>query len=374
MQVVNTLDVADGGPARNAVELASSLNKLEGVEGQLFWLHGHYNDSILAADDASLEKGFADGMRRVRFLPNQHNRSTTIVDFVRHLRRADIVIVHGYFLPWIPLVAAGLVFLRTPYVITPHGSLTRRQQGISIRKKRIYEAVFGRFVRKHLSTFVTGSPIEITELKEAFPNSNAIVGGVGTRLPERFKSGDDIPETVRLLSMSRIAEKKRIDISIRAVSILMQRGYKVSLSIAGVGSDELTRRLHKLVSELSLDDSVTFLGQVKGQEKNDLFCSSDIFLLPSEDENFGIGFAEAMSHGLPSVVSSNVAAANHMPAEAGELLIAPTPETVADAVVAMLDPERHKKGQVVARDFASKEFSWSAVASVWADIANAHAR
>lgn len=109
-----------------------------------------------------------------------------------------------------------------------------------------------------------------------------------------------------------------------------------------------------------------------GEAKSDLFRNSDVFLLPSDDENFGIGFAEAMAHGLPSVVSTNVAAATNMPMEAGMLLVSPTPESVAEAILHVIELERHRNSQKIARQFAEAEFSWSAVAGRWFDILASH--
>lgn len=368
VQLVNTLSVADGGPARNAYELAQALNQLEGTDGSLFWFRGEYVDSLLAAESNPEHQAFRDAMRKVAARGNVVTRTASVREFARQIHSADIVIFHGYFLLWVPVMSVWLTLLRKPFVITPHGSLTHRQQGISVAKKRVYESVFGRFVRSSVASFVTGSHIEAVELLDKFPNAAVAVAGVGTELPEVSKSEDLLSSPVRILSMSRIAEKKRIDISIRALSMLVERGCDATLTVAGIGSEPLTRQLRELSEELSIGDRVDFVGQVMGRAKGELFRSSDVFLLPSDDENFGIGFAEAMAYGLPSVVSANVAAATNMPIEAGILLVDPTPETVTDAILEVIEVERHKSSQKIARQFAEREFAWSAVARKWFDI------
>lgn len=372
VQLVNTMSVTDGGPARNAFELAQALNQLPGTSGSLFWFQGIYADSLLASENNPQHQAFTDAMRKLSTKANAVTRTSSICDFYRQIRSADIVIIHGYFLLWVPVMSVWLTLLRTPFVITPHGSLTHRQQGISVTKKRIFESLVGWFVRNRVASFVTGSRVEAVELLDKFPNAVVAVAGVGTDLPEVFKSEDLVNSPVQLLSMSRIAEKKRIDISIGALAILVERGSNATLTVAGVGSTPLTRRLRELADELSVSDRVNFVGQVMGPQKSELFCSSDVFLLPSDDENFGIGFAEAMAHGLPSVVSANVAAATNMPTEAGTLLVAPTPETVADAILQVIDAGKHKDGQKVAREFAESEFAWPAVAGKWLNILATH--
>lgn len=368
VQIVNTLSVADGGPARNACELAQALDNSEGYRDSLFWLRGKFSESILAGDEEASRIRSNSGMQQVSIFGNSAKRKKGIWSFITQIRAADIVIVHGYFLLWIPPLSFLLHLLRVPFVITPHGSLTHRQQRISIRKKRVYETLFGWYVRRQMSCFITGSQIEAKELLDLFPEAIVSVGGVGTILPEQFKCDHFLGEPVKILSMSRIADKKRIDISIRAVAILKDRDCDTMLTIAGIGSAELTRRLIALAKELSVSDRVKFIGQVMGPAKGDLYRQSDVFLLPSDDENFGIGFAEAMAHGLPGVVSANVASATNMPPGAGELLTAPTAESVADAVGAVIRSERHKESQIIARRFAENEFAWSSIAAQWLSI------
>lgn len=367
IQIANTLSVRDGGPARNASELNIALNALTGTESTLYAVVGRYGDSVLASDTADAT-GSRGKIRRVTVWKQKDRGVSSIFSALRQIIAADIVIIHGYFLPWVLPVTILLRLFNIPYVLTPHGSLTLHQQQISRRKKMVYEAIAGRVVRNGLASFVTGSVIEAQELLERFPNCKVAVGGVGVRLPERFKQGETKNVPARLLSMSRLAEVKRIDITIRAVEILLDRGYNLRLTVAGIGPADVTQRLYTLGKSLLEKGYIEFVGQVTGGRKHQLFCESDIFVMPSDNENFGIGFAEAMAHGLPSVVSTKVASATKMPTDAGVLVDAPTPETMADAIAGVLTSENYQHGQQVARSFAEAEFSWSSVAEKWRDV------
>ena len=57
-----------------------------------------------------------------------------------------------------------------------------------------------------------------------------------------------------------------------------------------------------LVCKLGITDKVVFLG--KSNEVDKILCFSDLFLLPSETESFGLAALEAMASGVP-VISSN---------------------------------------------------------------------
>lgn len=51
--------------------------------------------------------------------------------------------------------------------------------------------------------------------------------------------------------------------------------------------------------------NITFSGSVSGESKKQKFIENDIFILPSKSENFGLVVAEAMSYGMPVIVSEN---------------------------------------------------------------------
>lgn len=72
------------------------------------------------------------------------------------------------------------------------------------------------------------------------------------------------------------------------------------LLIVGEGPDK--SKAIALVKRLKLDDKVVFLG--KSSEIDKILCYTDLFLLPSEKESFGLAALEAMLHKVP-VISSN---------------------------------------------------------------------
>lgn len=365
VQIAQTLAVSDGGPARNSFELNLALNRKEDVTAHLLWVNGRPEESILAAHDTSRCPLPVPGPRKIgRPRNSTSSRYLSFLDFLSTLRSADIVVIHGYYLWWIPLVAAFLTLCKVPYVITPHGSLTKRQMTVATQKKRIYELTVGWFVRRQLATFITGSPVEASEIGEQFPNCSVKVGGVGTSLPEAYKAGASVCDPVRLLCLSRIAPKKRLDLCIEAVGALSAAGTKAKLTIAGHGDAKLLGELQELVTTLGLKDSVEFIGQVEGEAKSQAFLEADVFLLPSDDENFGIGLAEALAHGLPCVASENVASAAAIQGRGGIVLPSPNGATIAEAILNLVNGQVGQS-RADARITAEQSFSWDAVSDQW---------
>jgi len=81
---------------------------------------------------------------------------------------------------------------------------------------------------------------------------------------------------------------------------LFKKKIPSKLLMVGEGPERI--KVQRYVKKNNLSDKVLFLG--KSNEINELLCYSDIFLLPSEKESFGLVALEAMIHKVP-VISSN---------------------------------------------------------------------
>lgn len=354
-QLINTLDVSDGGPARNSYELNLALNGLPGVSARLVWISGLRERSVIAASEDVLP-------RRV---PSRAFRgSVPFRSVLREISQGDALIVHGYYLWWVPLAAALAAARRIPLFLVPHGTFTRHQRSFSRAKKRVFDIAFGRFVQRQVRFFVVGSERERVELLQALPSAQVVVGGAGTRM-SALPRGSSWGIPPRLLTLGRVAQKKRVDVSISAVSELARRGVKVRLAIAGDGDPALLAELRLLAARLGVESHVEFVGRVAAQAKTDQFAMADIFILPSDDENFGIAVAEALASGLPVIVSPSVAAAEELPAEAGGI-VEPTPEAIADEIERLLESDRGA-ARSSALSFAER-YSWPAVAQRWGEL------
>ena len=130
--------------------------------------------------------------------------------------------------------------------------------------------------------------------------------------PERRASR----RTTRLITVARLLERKGIHTILEAIA--KPTPLPVELKIIGTGPYEA--ELRELVDQLGLGSRVHFLGYVPNEELPAYYRRSDIFVLPSATESFGLVFAEAMSCGLP-IAASNVGG---------------IPETVRDGIDGLL--------------------------------------
>lgn len=111
----------------------------------------------------------------------------------------------------------------------------------------------------------------------------------------------DVAEELVVLTVARLDQRdgyKGHDRIIRLMPGLAKRGLLFTYWIAGKGPDQA--RLERLAVELSVDDTVRFLGMVLAEDLPDLYRAADLFALPSTGEGFGIAFVEAMACGTPA--------------------------------------------------------------------------
>jgi glycosyltransferase involved in cell wall biosynthesis len=106
------------------------------------------------------------------------------------------------------------------------------------------------------------------------------------------------------LFLSRIHEKKGVDILIKAYNLLVSKNPNVpDLVVAGpIGSDYA----QKMIELASSNKKIHFTGMLQGEQKWGAFYNCEVYLLPSHQENFGIAIVEAMACKKPVVISKNI--------------------------------------------------------------------
>ncbi len=99
--------------------------------------------------------------------------------------------------------------------------------------------------------------------------------------------------------ISNFRPVKRID---DVVKIFKGITEQIPAKLMMVGDGPLQNEARKQCKELGIEEQVIFVGN--SNEIDKILCFSDLFLLPSERESFGLAALEAMMHGVP-VISSN---------------------------------------------------------------------
>ncbi len=266
------------------------------------------------------------------------------------LSEGDLVHLHT---PWelgnlqiMPMLRA----CKIPYIVTVHGMLDDWSMQQKSLKKRIFLKLFGRKLFKHATTVHLTAKGECDQAKRWVPIEDrwavqcyALDLTSYDPLPgpdPALKAFPRIrPEKKKILFLSRIHPKKGIDLLLRAGAILRDQGVPIQLLIAGPGDKSYIDRLKRLTSGLAMDDHTEFLGMVHGVEKRSLFQLSEVFVLPTYQENFGLVIAEAMACGTPVVTTRGTDIWREI-MEGGARIADMSPESLATELQELLRDEQ----------------------------------
>ena len=235
---------------------------------------------------------------------------------------------------------------RVPYIVTVHGMLDEWSMQQKSLKKKTFLSLGGRRLFEHATTVHLTAKAEFEQAGLCVPiGDRGAIQCYALDLtsyhplpgPEpALKAYPAIcPEKKQILFLSRLHPKKGVEFLLQAGAILRDQGLPIQLLIAGPGDDSYVGQLKSLTSRLGLDDHTEFLGMVRGIEKRSLFQLSDVFVLPTYQENFGLVIAEAMVCGTPVVTTRGTDIWQELQ-EAGARIVDLTPEAIATAIAELL--------------------------------------
>ena len=142
---------------------------------------------------------------------------------------------------------------------------------------------------------------------ENFITTNIVT--VNNIVPFQEKNATIVNHKLHLLFLGRIGNRKGIFDLIDSIKKYKDR-FKGSIKLF-IGGDGEIKKLKKKIIESKLEDEVTYLGWVKGDEKQELLEKCDIIILPTYVEGLSITLLEGMSFGK-ALISTNTGGVNRL--------------------------------------------------------------
>ncbi len=270
-------------------------------------------------------------------------------------RVTDYDLVHVYALFSYSSVAAAYWANRrgVPYVLSPVGTLS--EWGLKHRrpwaKKVSFSLLESRVIRNAaMAIYATDQE---REEAERLPISAAgrVVPHALPRMPHSSVHGlfrASYPQ-VRgrriVLFLSRLDEKKGLDLLITAFARLHSEKPDALLVVAGDGPAPLLQALQAQASSLGLCDQIVWTGFLDGVMKEAALADAELFVLPSRSENFGIAVLEALAAGVPVVVSDQVGIHGEITSAGAGIALPCNVDAIAHGMRRLLD-EPELRGQM----------------------------
>lgn len=187
---------------------------------------------------------------------------------------------------------------RKPVFWSPRGALQEWHASPKRRVKKVWDLACRKIAASN-TTIVAASSLEsgAARVKFATLQTIQIENGVEVKQEVQHVTG----EALRILFLGRVHPIKGLENLIRACALLGEVAWE--LAVAGPGDQAYTDSLKLLVQDLGIAARVRFIGEVAEEEKDRVFSASDILVLPSYSENFGLVVAEALAHEVPVIAS-----------------------------------------------------------------------
>jgi glycosyltransferase involved in cell wall biosynthesis len=172
---------------------------------------------------------------------------------------------------------------------------------------------------------------------------------------------------VRLLSIGSVVPGKGYDLLIAALVTLADMPWRLTIAGDRTRNPAAAAQLDADIEAYGLGDRVAVLGAVLPERIDELYLASDIFVLASRFEGYGMALAEAIAHGLPVVSTTAGAIPDTVPAGAG-LLVPPDNTTALAQALRLLigDPFERQRLATNARGAAAQLPTWQDSARLFA--------
>lgn len=309
---------------------------------------GFLNLTNVAVPETATQLTYSKGMR-LRSLPEP-------------FCKPDLIVFHEVYRPaFLPLSRQART-IGIPYVIVPHASLTVSAQKHKGCKKTLANyLLFGKFIRGAAAVqclsdwemvqtecspprFVCTNGIQLGPVKTKFSESGMTFAYIG-RLAYHMKGLD--------LMMKALIQSR---------DFLIKHGCRVDLY--GPDEDGTREKLIEQRKKGALEDVLTIHDPVSGEEKAAALDRADCFLQTSRNEGMSMGILEALSWGLPCLVTEETGLAQLLEETEAGWGCKGDPASIAAAIQrAVLERDTLSRRSANARTLAEKRFSWRSSAA-----------
>jgi glycosyltransferase involved in cell wall biosynthesis len=348
-----------GGVEKRVWELAVRLTR-SGHNVHLYGMKFWDGNDIIHRDGVTLhgvcptQTLYSKGRRTIR-----EAISFSIALFFR-LRKEDYDIIDCQQFPYFSCIAVkcSILFKKTPLVITWHevwGDYWYTYLGRA--------GIFGKMVEWGVSRL---TPSMIAVSATTADNLMILNGQKGVRI---IRNGVDLKsvhsimphnEHSDIIFVGRLIREKNVDLLIHAMGVLSHKKKNYQLLIIGEGPERET--LEQLICLLPPASRVRMIGFCKNHDEViSRMKSSDLCVLPSTREGFGIAALEALACGIPVITVDHPAnAIRDLITKENGLLCSLTAEDLADAISVILTKSHEMKNACIA---SAESFDWDPITS-----------
>lgn len=279
-----------------------------------------------------------------------------------HTEHMDIVLFHGIYNKKYLKIYKELLNKRIPYIITLHGALSQENYRKNLFRKWFANVLyFGSFM-KHAKSIIYLNKGEYNNSIVPRYNQNATYIPNGCFPNPISLNISSFKSVIQIIFLGRMdVDNKGLDILFDALDLCKIEQLNIKVNFYGKQYDKTGKYVTDRIKEL--DSIASYNGIVKGEEKDFVLKNADIFILTSRSEGMPMGVLEALSNGIPCILTPRTNMAYEVEdAHAGwkcELNAKSIAETIKKAISEYkTDPSYYKTNAIA----LSKKYTWDKIA------------
>ena len=365
--IIAGLNPASGGPSYSVPALAEALVG-QGMPVSIYSLLDHESVHLPIEDRVTVHRFERSKRPWMAIMQGSAALNKAVGEAVN---QGDIIHNHGLWL--LPNLYAAWQLQQKPsspskLIHAPRGMLGEAARKISSWKKEPIWWLWQKRALQSAHCLHATAESEYAEIRAAGLTNPVVIIPNGIHLPPLVNRAE-IPRRQKVvMSLGRIHPKKGLDRLVRAWARLEDRYPDWSLRLVGnaeVGNDV---ELMNITAQLGLK-RVEILSAVYGDSKWQTFHETDLFVLPTLNENFGITVAEALACEIP-VISTKGAPWQGLETERCGWWIDHGTDAIAAALeVAMgLDANARTEMGKRGRAWMMRDFAWPAIGAEMASV------
>lgn len=235
-------------------------------------------------------------------------------NILQAVKEKNIVHIHGWWNLVSVLSCWVVKWYNIPVVLSPRGMLTAyTQNNRNSFAKRILHYFIGKRLLQYCHIHATSDQEKDDIQKIINPKSITVIPNLvnlqASAASSKTMNFDNDPAVFRLIFLSRIEEKKGLELLFEALSLL---NINWQLTVAGSGKKEYVDYLKIKASDFNISRHINWIGQVENKDKYRIIAQHDLLILTSFNENFANVVIESLSVGTPVLISDQVGLSDYV--------------------------------------------------------------
>jgi glycosyltransferase involved in cell wall biosynthesis len=291
-----------GGVGPAAAGLAIAVQRNSGWRSRMVAVCEEDESELSDGIPASVEMVPASGVR-----PAADIRLRAALNSV--IEAADVVHVHGLWLPHSLATRMAAAKFKKPLVSSVHGMLEMWE----LKNKRLKKSIYSLFIERpslaRSRCFRALSEQEAADFRRFGLRSPIAVVPNGIGPLDRIAPGaffrrfPQLSGKAMVLYLSRVHYKKGILNLLDAWPSVLRNHPNAHLAVAGPDCQGTVKRAEEIIARYNLKHAVTLCGTLNGETKFAALSAARVFCLPSYSEGQSVAVLEALSIGLPVVIT-----------------------------------------------------------------------